>query len=142
MLEGISWGTFIHTVAVISAIYYVIVLALYYRGDLNSLGQRKAAVSAREHGKNEESGDPSNIPIDGVQTVLDNIRGVLEQAGKQAGKEGLLNQLHQTLASFDGLRQPAYRNALKNYIIKHAEELCGVGLSGEELESDWADLPR
>lgn len=142
MLEGISWGNFIYAVAVVSTVYYIVVLALYYRDELSALGRRRSTAPASEHVEKAEHSTPADNPIEGLQTVLDNIKGILEQAGKQAGKEGLLNQLHQTLANFDGLRQPAYRNALKNHIIKQAEEICGVGLSAEELEADWADLPR
>jgi hypothetical protein len=43
-------------------------------------------------------------------------------------------QLKERLASFAGLRQPACRVALTNYIVRYAKTFCGVVFSEQELE--------
>lgn len=104
-------------------------------------------------GQVAESGSAERFPevnpvkdspsFDGLEQVLQGIRdGVLEKAGKNADKSELLSALKERLASYDGLRQPAFRIAISRYLEKYAKEICGVGFSVEELEVVWRSLLR
>lgn len=73
--------------------------------------------------------------------VLDLRSGILEKAGKDVGKAALLTQLQLRLTNYGGLRHPAYRAAVNNFIIRDAAECCGVDFSEEELNRAWEALP-
>lgn len=108
---------------------------------LGSEGQAAESGSAEKFPQvNPVEDSPS---FDGLEQVLQDIRyGVLEKAGKNADKSELLTALKERLASYDGLRQPAFRIAISRYLEKYAKEICGVGFSVEELEAVWRSLLR
>ena len=78
-----------------------------------------------------------------LEGIVTDIRhSILEVAGKKVSKEELLNQLKLRLAFYGGLRLPAFRIALNNFIIQYAESICGVVFSEDELNAAWETLPR
>ncbi len=81
--------------------------------------------------------------FDELERLVTEIRhSILDKAGKNISKEALLAQLSERLNNYGGLRQPAYRVALTNFIIEQSENICGVSFSEEELEEAWEKLPR
>lgn len=142
MLDGITWETYLTAIAVLAAAYYAVVGVLYYRNEITGLlkGKYKDKNGAAEDERDSPEANDAKGGFDGLEKMVASIRVILEQAGKEASKEKLLEQLNATLASYDGLRQPAFRNAIRNFIIIHAESICGVNFSEEELEVAWKSL--
>jgi len=140
LFNGISWGTYLTVLAILVAAYYIIIGALYYKKEFRSLLSGKGKSSKANEQDEEEQGDSLFDELEEV--VLDIRSNILEQAGKSVGKADLLDQLKERLTTYGGLRNPAFRVAVDNFIIKHAEEICGVVYSEEELEAAWGILPR
>lgn len=149
MLNNVSWGQYFSGVILILVLYYLIITLIFYRDEIQSFLQPKISGTDAGQQKNHNADQTTNalsVPeaeqaADGLQVVVSDLRGILE-AGKEASKEQLLEQLSQRLANYAGLRLPAFRAALSKFIIQHAESICGVILSEEELEEAWAGLPR
>lgn len=142
MLEEISWGTYLTAFAVLAAVYYAVVGVLYYRNEINGFlkGKFKDKDEAVGDGPKAMEASGAKGGFDELEETVASLRNILEQAGKQASKEELLEQLNATLASYDGLRQPAFRNAIRNFIVINAESHCGIAFSEEELEAAWKDF--
>lgn len=134
MFHIITWGDYLIGLTVILAVYYVLTAAFCYRREIMNLV--KSRTKQRAKNQAEDNG------IEDLEKVVREVNGILEKAGKEAGKSELLEQLKDRLASFAGLRQPAYRVALTNYIIRYANTYCGVAFSEEELEEVWETLLR
>jgi hypothetical protein len=129
MLQGISWSTYLESAAVLTAIYYTGVAVIFYRDKIKALLQPKVKTAA-----GSDTGSSDNIAaFENLESLVHEIDSILEQAGNQATKDQLLPQLKAKLATYGGLRQPAYRAAVFNHIIKQAEEISGVRISAEEL---------
>ncbi|MEE1946413.1 hypothetical protein VRU48_14915 [Pedobacter sp. KR3-3] len=137
MLESISWTQYLAGAATALAIYESAVLFLFYWNDLQKALRSKASPLT---GPIAQAGEPyedtSLVLFEELQGLVRELNTVLEQAGNPAGKEALLAQLRTTLASFAGLRHPAYRTAVFNHIINKAWEINGVRISAEDL-ADW-----
>lgn len=140
LFNGISWGTYLLVMVILVAIYYIIIGVLYYKKEFRSLISGKDKSSGANEKVEEEQGDSLFDELEEV--VLDIRSNILEQAGKNVGKADLLDRLKERLNNYGGLRNPAFRVAVNNFIIKHAEEICGVLYSEEELEAAWGILPR
>jgi hypothetical protein len=112
MFTGISWGDYFIGAAITLGCYYFIVIICCYRKEISGLftGNRNSASQSSKI-KPEDS-------VEELEQMVSGINGILVAAGKEAGKSELLTGLKERLASFAGLRQPAYRVALTNYIIK------------------------
>lgn len=139
MLEGITWSTYLTAIAVAMAVYYATIGMLYYRNEIHGLikGKTKNRNEAAGHAEEDTVATDPKSGFDGLQEVVASIRAILEQAGKEVSKEELLTQVNTKLANYDGLRQPAFRNAIRNFITINAKAYCEVDFTDDELESSW-----
>lgn len=148
MLEKITWTEFFTVLAVAAVIYYAIIGYLFYRDEFKRLlrGAKKEKHTEEENDdgrETEKSGqqkDPGSA-IEELEQVVNDIRsGILEKAGSGAGKSDLLSSISERLASYEGLRKPAFRVAITNFIMQQAEKINGVSFSEEELAAEWSRL--
>lgn len=126
MFHFITWGEYFISVAIVLAVYYVLLATFCYRREIADL--IKGETKRRKKNPIENNG------TEDLRQVVREVKGILRKAGKEAGKSELLMQLKERLASFAGLRQPACRVALTNYIVRYAKTFCGVVFSEQELE--------
>lgn len=135
MLEPISWKNYVEGSAVVLAAYYAGVGLIYFRKEISALIRPRSlsatAIQDRPATGNDAEGTPS---LEALESSVRQIDSILEQAGKGVSKDQLLAQLKKELTNYGGLRIPAYRVAVFNHIIKQADELCGIGISADELE--------
>lgn len=146
MLEHITWGEYLTTVALTAGIYYSVVGIKYYRKELKGLLKRDNNKIDDDHSKvadetpDQEDGEGA---FEELEELVSGIRfGILEKAGDGATKESLLEEISEKVASFSGLHNPAYRYALTNFIMQQGMVICGIVFSEEELEAVWESLSR
>ena len=132
MLSGISWSTYLTTIAVILFCYYLIIIILFYRDEVMAFLNHRSLLSS------EAFNAPEKYPVDSKLTELEltvqKIDDILENSTKETQKEELLEQFSPILNGFAGLTVPAWRVALYNHIISKSAEQCGITISAEELE--------
>lgn len=151
MLESITWKEYLVGMAVVVITYYLLVGLLFYRKQITGTitdklkpqANRNKEISPEpEEEEQEEEWTSGGSLFDELEELVTDIRhSILEVAGKEAGKDMLLLQLKSRVARFGGLRQPAYRVALNNFIIHQTEIICGVVFSEEELNEAWDTIP-
>lgn len=130
MLNELSWGDYLKAAGLLVAIYYLAVAVLYYRKEIRGLLARAGSGSA-----SADTGILSESEaFEVLEVITKEINSILEQAGKGASKPDLLARIRKVLANYGGLRIPAYKVAVFNHIIHEAQEICGVGISVQELE--------
>jgi len=148
MFKTITWSNYATALALLIALWYGIILLAYYRKEIFNLISGKYKIPTRKKKQQskedlEETADEDENTFEELEGIVTDIRhGILEEAGKGAGKEVLLTQLKERLANYGGLRQPAFRVAINNFIIQYAESICGVAFSEDELNEAWDTLPR
>ena len=144
MLEAITWNTYFSTLAVVIAAYYITILVAYYpkefrsllSGRINKISQNRQQEEEQDHRRTD--GKPTDH-FDELEATVAELSGILGKAGqKRTSKETLLLQLIQTLSNHTGLREPAYRVAVINFILENAEKQCRISFSETELEEAWA----
>ena len=149
MLKGITWTDYFTAAVILVTLWYLGVGLIYYRREVLDLFSGKTKIRLRKN-KNQIKGDGHEEPdqeagdsFEELEATVTDIRhSILEEAGKEASKEQLLRQLQDRLANYGGLRRPAFRIAINNFIVQHAQNICGVSFSEEELEAAWEELPR
>jgi hypothetical protein len=146
MFKSITWSNYYTAVFILLALWYVIIILVYFRKDLFNLLSGKYKIPIRK--KKQETSD-EEIPeeqehtFEELEGIVTNIRhSILEETGDNTSKEELLTQLKQRLENYGGLRQPVFRDAINNFIIQYAESICGVAFSEDELNEAWETLPR
>ncbi len=145
MLSKISWAEFLSITVILLSLYYTAILILFYRKEISNLLRLKQPQQKQEAIDDEDDQgreDEGSLGFEGLEPVVADIRGIFEKAGKGASKQLLLQLLQQRLAGYAGLRLPAFRNAINQFIITNAKDFCGVGFSETELDREWKALPR
>lgn len=132
MLEAITWKTYLAAVAAAGGIYYLSIGLIYSRAKIRRIIQGEAI---------EESEELVVGGFEELDELTEKIRhSILEEAGNGASKAELLVQFREQLADYGGLRQPAFRVALTNFLIQKSESICGVSFTTEELNQEWDKL--
>lgn len=149
MLEKITWIEYLTTTAITTGGYYLLVGGLYYRKELKELVQpgrikftKAPTLADTAYVSQELDEDEEDEAFELLNLVVDDVRGVMKEAGQEVGKEALLMLLQTTLTNYEGLPRSAYHDTLNDIIIEQSKELCGVVLSAAELEEVWNALPR
>ncbi len=144
MLSRFTWTEYVAAVAILTGAYYLVIAALYYRTEIKDIVSGKFKFRTKNiSAGNTVPGELEEADFDELEAVVADLkRSTLEQAGTNATKDQLLLQLKQRLANYDGLRRPAFRVAVNNYIIREAKDICGVAYSESELDEAWNTLPR
>ncbi len=140
MLSNVSWGQFLTGTIIILAIYWAIIGLFFYSNEIKSFLNRRLTKSPVATEEDQSAGSGSNATL-GLEAVVADLRGIMDRVGKEAGRQQLLGQLGQRLASYTGLREPAFRAAINNYIILHAKEINGEHFTQKELDEHWLGLP-
>lgn len=138
LFNGISWGNFLLAAGTLTAAYYVAIGALYYRKEISTL---LSGNGRPPNGMDQQEADGGEGSFEQLEAVVLDLRSnILEEAGNTVSKNDLLTRLQLRLTNYDGLRHPAYRAAVNNFIIRDAADLCGVDFSEEELNRAWEAL--
>lgn len=145
MLETITWKEYFAAIGILATAYYLIISIRFYKKEIRALLSGRIGLPRRVQKDNGElvtDGSKKADPFEELEAVVADLHGILGRAGKGTDKAMLLEQMRPLLSSYTGLREPAYRVAVTNFIITHAEELCGAVFSEEELEEEWRTLLR
>lgn len=146
MLSNISWEAYLMAAGGAMLLYYIVIgirLKMFRKDLLSKLINRQKSGSQNFESADGPATQSANSELDELEMVVSDLRyAILDRAGKEADKAVLLQQLQQRLANYAGLRKPAFRVAINNYIVQHAQEICGVAYSVDELNAAWDALPR
>jgi hypothetical protein len=140
MLEAISWKEYLMGTGIVALGYYAVVISIYYKNDVRTLLSGRLPDQAEKKGKVDWSEEGLKDPMEELETVVSDIRSILEGAGKNVGKAEIQERTSRILQNYSGFREPAYRVAIRNFLIQHSEEICGLDFSDEELEAFWENM--
>lgn len=131
MLTQISWSSYIVTVLLLSAVYYLFIGYWYYRDDLLKL------VSGKRVTTNDfVSTAFRQLPLE--QSFSDEIMAFMEQAGKdKLDKKDIIQSLQLLLQKYPTLKDSASQESIQNLIVNECTSYCSIHLSDEELSVLW-----
>lgn len=144
MLTHFTWTQYWTVLLSATTIYYLIIALLFFRQEITALLRARINHHHSGTGESKDKNGKANRKsgFDGLEPVVADIKSIMQKAGSGAAKDPLIEQLTERVALYDGMGHPAFRNAIKQYIIRNAETICGVAVSEQELEAAWGSHPR
>ena len=150
MFSNFSWSEYLFFIAILSLVYYAVVLYTYYRHDFLIAIKRNQFSSPTAHVKANDS-TQSNItaaiiPEDNkakgeeaaFQSLLDEVRAYLEEKSQtKVEKSLLLQDLDMIAGKYPSLAESIYKESIEEFIANQVEMNCAVSLSEEELRGIW-----
>lgn len=136
MLEQISWNDYFFYIGIVSVIYWLFVVTIYYRYDVLQLmqGRQRLGDQAAKH----RPGIPdSSIHL--VHELMEELKPVFASKEDLLGKKDLLAQVQMRLHNFPMLRGSELEEAVIHHIILESNEQCGMAVHAEEIKQIWTE---
>jgi|GEM_PF-2244762 len=145
MLEALTWNHYFSTLALGLIAYYIGIAILYYPQEIRSLISGKTMrlnliskserVQPQAQTESDESYEPD--PFEELEITVAELKGILGKAGNMTDPHELYHQLSQVLSNHPGLREPAYRVAIDNFLREHIPKFTPYHFTETELKAIW-----
>ena len=131
MFTQISWSSYIVTVLLLSAVYYLFIGYLYYRNDLLQLVSGKR-ITTNDNVVSKQRHQPL------IQSFSGEVKAFMKQAGKdKLDKNDIIQSLQLLLKKYPTLKDSASQESIQNLIVNECTSYCSIHLSDEELSVLW-----
>ena len=149
MLKHISWSTYLITVALLTGIYYLVILIRYYATDLKDLVSGKRKFSSLTAGQvkqapqeqaPDEFDETNDETFDVVEEMIGRLKlAVAAAASIQQGKEALLAQLRTIFRDYEQLDHSPFLPAIFELVTTECDKTGAVTLGQDEVAMVWQD---
>jgi hypothetical protein len=152
MLSQISWGQFWGWLGVLTVLHWVVVISVYYRRELFSLGtpSRNAGVAKRDPAPSakpllntyqtafKQPSTASSPLFSAVHELMEALKPVFQEAMEErVSKPALLQALQELLVEFRALNGSEFEAAIVDHIVLQSRERCGIILEAREIWAIW-----
>lgn len=141
MFSQISWNAYFSFITIVVAIYYVVILFLYYRKqDVKSAFLKLSNIRFSKIKPAIANGEVFTNTTFTTNDLIKDINYCIQQASKNySPKEEIVFGLQKLLDSPDykELTQPAYRKYISQFIVEECNKHCSIHLSEEDLRVLW-----
>ncbi len=127
MFSTISWASYFEIIFILLVIYYIVILFIYYRKDIQKIlsGKTQPVLAA------------SNVG-DGRGHLMDEIRALIQQGGySRSPKEEIIFALNKLLSSERFQIMYQSRNLVTGIIADECKNNCSIHLSEEDVKRLW-----
>jgi len=150
MLNNISWASYVFAISIIVVIYYIFVILLFYRRELQNafFKSHKSqyhselsidGLSMQEKGfdKAEQSSEAAEqtVPLPDFLLTLQNL--VSTGASNNFPKEEILMSLKLKLQQYHSFKDSGHQVTINQYILTAFESICSIHLSEEDISALW-----
>lgn len=144
MLEALTWNHYFSTLAFGLTGYYLGIAILYYPQEIRNLisgrtmGFNLFSQSEKTHAHPPtESEEPE--PFEELEITVAELKGILGKAETMTDQHQLYELLGQVLSNHPGLREPAYRVAIENFLKQHIPQYSSYQFTDTELKAIWKE---
>lgn len=148
MLNNISWASYAYAISFMLLIYYVLVIAIFFREDLQELlpkynGRLFKRMDKGTFGSQNAADDPKEIlaeksqsnDTEELQLSLQSL--IKKAAARKFPKEELLQSLRLGLQNYPVLKDSQLTAGINNFIKNECANNCSIHLSDDEVKMLW-----
>jgi len=147
MFSTISWSAYFECMLLVVLSYYVGVILIYYRRDIQlkftsyqrqvfqkSTTDQTGAASQQTNDTRENN----DVLFSSVHELMDELKAVFQSASdKQFQKEEILMALQVKLKHYQQLKGTAFQVAVNNHLSQQALLHCKIALDDMEIKQLW-----
>ena len=135
-MSRITWKEFLTVISLILIVYYILVILLYCRKELQQLLLTKNNYLSIT----EDQELVKEIPASATQQTIVTITELIQKASiSQSPKEEILFSIQRLLSSsaYQEARQLSFRADINQCIVAECQKHCSIHLSEEDLRVVW-----
>jgi hypothetical protein len=145
MLHNITWQTFISTLLIITGIYYLVIIGVFYSGTivryLKGMERPSPENPVQPTGSENEVIPERSLeagPFYQVSGFLNKLTQTCTLASLgQYDREKLIGSLKELTSPYKSFRSPIIQNQMNTLIMTLVKNTCSINLSDEELNKLW-----
>lgn len=160
MLSNISWQGYWTALALLSFVYYVSILFIFYRQELAHWLQNKSIAAGMPAGTDQRAGQPEVIPLQPslfeidqegdfqlppadseeypIYACMDELTAFFEESkSSRWQKEQLVQAIKQILSKYPSIKDAQYKSSLGQVILAQSEQYCSVHLKADDVVGLW-----
>jgi len=145
MRTVMTWSELLVYLAISNAVYYCIVISIFFRRELRAMvlrrGETRARVSNEQVAKGgavEEAAHTDASLYHQVHELLEECKLVFRAAADESlDKSQLLEALQYRLRKYPSVRGTSFQISVTNHIEQEVEHRCQIRLTEQELEELW-----
>ncbi len=136
MLRFISWSQFLTTVSLLLAIYWISILAIYYRREFYFLlSKRKLITSSPE----SLTGNDEEFLFNKCNDCAADIKGIVRQRGLvETNKDVLISEIKRSLDPYKVFKGTKWQIPINNLICHEALQSCSLKIDQKDLDKIWS----
>jgi hypothetical protein len=128
MFTQISWGSYLTTILILSAAYYLFLAFRYYRKDVVKILAGKKIIG------DESASIEFQKPM--LQSFSIEVRAFLFEAIRNnLNKEDIMESIQMLIRKYPGVKDITFRNSIEHLIIE--ESAASIHLSEQDLSELW-----
>ena len=142
MFTSISWQQYLIVVTSFTGIYYLAVIAIYYRKEVlfyfTGGSFKSRALSGAVQKRIVPAEAKASVLFDTVHQLMSDLNALLrEAASHQYPKEQLLMALEVCLRNYNTIRGTKFQDVINEHIQTESEISCQLQLEDAELAQLW-----
>jgi len=147
MFTNISWAEYSIFILIAVFIYYLIILVIFYKGEIFNLVNNLQLLHKRSnHYNTSDSSEKIESDLLSVNTessddiiqLQEEIQSQLERAKlKKSIKEEIIMSLQLVFRKYSSINQSQYKDSINHYIKDTSENICSIHLNDQEVEQVW-----
>ncbi|MFY0255295.1 hypothetical protein ACDQ55_15215 [Chitinophaga sp. 30R24] len=140
----VTWTTYLSVLFILLALYYAIIILLYYR---NEIGSKIAGKKRNQAKKSVDSilfpepvDEDENLDTESttIYSLVDELQAFIYQAGREKmDKKTLVIGIKKLLKKYPRTKGSIYQEGISNMIAVITENNCGIYFSADELRNMW-----
>jgi hypothetical protein len=136
MLRFISWSEFLAAVSIFLAIYWISILAIYYRRDFYFLLNRKKPITS---GPESHTGNDEEYLFNQCNDCAAGIKSLVRQRGLEGpNRDDLISEIRHSLEAFQEFKGTKWQIPINNLICYEALQSCSLQIDQKDLEKIWS----
>jgi hypothetical protein len=138
MFNKISWQNYWTILAMLVAVYYIIIYLLYFR---NKISLQHLKAFKRSEPENKATSIEGEGEANAFDSCLNELATFFEEAnGRKWIKEELLYALQKVLKKYSSLKNSSYEETIQRLTILQCKDICAVHINAGDLNQLWMEL--
>jgi hypothetical protein len=136
MLRFISWSEFLKAVSLLLAIYWVAILAIYYRREFYFLLNRKNPATSNPE---SQTGVDEEFLFNQCNDCAAGIKSLVRQRGLvEANKDVFISEIKGSLDAYKVFKGTKWQIPINNLICYEALQACSLQIDQKDLDKIWS----
>lgn len=137
MFSNISWQNYLTAVAIVLAVYYLVVVLKFYRYEIKNLFKLGPKIT-REQGEIQEDPPQENDALVEIENLISQVKEVFEMAKDRQLNTGEVEEfLSLVFAQHHSVKHSDWRESVNELVVSESGKVAGIRMTTQQVNDLW-----